>query len=74
MIHVFSSPQRIRQSKFIFWLAIIGFLVFLFTDHAGFGIFWLLLLLLASWSAKRKARLQDEHYAHIAKIMKEASK
>jgi len=73
MIHLFSSPQRRRQSRFFFWLAIIGFVVFLFSDYPGFAMFWLFTLMLASFGARRKAKIQDEHYAHVAKIMKEVA-
>lgn len=70
MVHLFSSAQRRRQAKFAKWLAIMSavggiFAPALFVFSAIFA--------LASFGAARKARLIDEHYREVARVMKEAA-
>lgn len=71
MVHLFSSPQRRAQGRVYKWLSIISLVVSPFT-HIVFLLF-AVLFAICSLGAYRKARIQDEHYAHMAKIMKEVA-
>lgn len=71
MIHLFSSPQRRAQGRFYKWLGIISLVISPFT-HIVFLLF-AMLFAVCSLGAYRKARIQDQHYAHMARVMKEAA-